>query len=257
MKTFTSTLALLLTISVLTASAYGSRLRVKLFGHRPNVIVVFNGQKYMSSDNVIHVKNLSPGDYPIKVLRPTHWGSQGVLFKGVVCVPQHSKVVAKISPRGMKVHSEPLAHVHEGGHGQGQSYWGANNGHNGTVYYNANGNGGFVSMNPHHAPVEPVVCTPTVIGMHPDVFANALRSIVLTTFDSDQIRVAKRIIRRNGASSHQIAEIMRLLCHESSRLEVAKFGFQFVGDPENYHVVNDVFWFSSSIRELDRFINRY
>ncbi|MDP6909170.1 MAG: DUF4476 domain-containing protein [Flavobacteriales bacterium] len=254
MKTLTSTLALILTISVLTASAYGSRLRVKLFGHRPNVTIVFNGQQYISADNIIRVRGLAPGDYPIKVLRPSHWGSHGVLFKGIIRVPRHSKVVAKISRNGMKVQSEPLAYMHGGGHGQ--SYWGTNSGY-GTVHYNANGNGGFVSMNPYHAPVEPVVCTPAMIGMHPDVFAGALRSIEIATFDSDQIRVAKQIIRRNGASSHQIAEIMRALSHESSRLEIAKFGFQFVGDPQNYHVVNDVFWFSSSIRELDRFINNY
>ena len=93
--------------------------------------------------------------------------------------------------------------------------------------------------------------------MHPDVFASALRSIELQTFDSDQIRVAKQIIQRNGASSHQIKEIMKLMSFESSRLEIAKFGFQFVEDQGNYFVVNDVFWFSSSIRELDRYINQY
>ena len=111
-------------------------------------------------------------------------------------------------------------------------------------------------MRPQH-PVQPVVCPPVFVGMHPDVFASALRSIELQTFDSDQIRVAKQIIRSNGASSVQMAEIMKLLSFESSRLEIAKFGFQFVADPENYYLVNDVFWFSSSIRELDRYINRY
>jgi len=109
----------------------------------------------------------------------------------------------------------------------------------------------------HQPVIEPVVCAPVYIGMHPDVFASALRSIDLATFDSDQIRASKQIIRRNGASSEQIAEIMGILSHESSRLEIAKFGYEFVGDPRNYHVVNDVFWFSSSIRELDRYINRY
>ena len=78
-------------------------------------------------------------------------------------------------------------------------------------------------MLPHNEPVvEPIVCSSPVMinGMHPDQFASALRSIELATFDSDQIRVAKQIIRRNGASSQQIAEIMRVLSFESSRLKI-------------------------------------
>ena len=204
-------------------------------------------------NNVVRLDGLLPGEYPIKVLRPTYWGDQGVVFTGVVNVPHRSNVTALITRNGMKVNAMPLAH-------HGGSYWEGNGGHGHGITHipNANGNGGFVSTLPHHQPiVEPVVCAPVMIGMHPDVFASALRSIELATFDSDQIRVAKQVISRNGASSHQIAEIMRILSFESSRLEIAKYGYQFVGDPENYFVVNDVFWFSSSIRELDRYINRY
>lgn len=250
MKTFTTTLALILTATVMMAFPSASRLTVEVIGHRPNSMIVLNGQQYNSMSNTIFLDGLMPGNYQVQVLRPTHWGDQGVVFNGTIRVPQRSDVTAIITQRGMKVNTMPLA-LHGG------SYWDADCGPNGTVHVpNANGNGGFVSMRPQH-PVQPVVCPPVFVGMHPDVFASALRSIELQTFDSDQIRVAKQIIRSNGASSIQMAEIMKLLSFESSRLEIAKFGFQFVADPENYYLVNDVFWFSSSIRELDRYINRY
>lgn len=100
-----------------------------------------------------------------------------------------------------------------------------------------------------------MVCAPMAMGMHPDVFDRVLESIRQRSFDSDRIRVARMAIRGHGATSFQIAEIMRLLSFESSRMEIAKFGFGHVVDPENFHLVNDVFWFSSSIRELDRFMN--
>jgi len=253
MKTFTTTLALVLTATVMMAFPRGSKLTIEVMGHRANTLVVVDGQKYNAMNNIVELNGLQPGNYPVKVLRPTHWGDHGVVFKGMIKVPHRSDVNAVISRRGMSVKAVPLAH-------HGGSYWDNNNGHGNGAHHtpNPNGNGGFVSINPQHQPViEPVVCAPVYIGMHPDVFARALRSIDMATFDSDQIRVSKQIIRRNGASSEQIAEIMRILSHESSRLEIAKFGYEFVGDPRNYHVVNDVFWFSSSIRELDRFINNY
>ena len=254
MKTFTTTLALVLTATVMMAFPRGSQLTIEVRGHRSNSMIVINGQKFNATNNVVYLDGLAPGNYPVKLLRPTYWGEHGVIFRGNIRVPHRSQVNAVISRRGMSVKAVPLAHHHGG------SYWDGNGAGNGYHHApNSNGNGGFVSMMPNNNPVaEPIICSsPVMVGMHPDQFASALRSIELATFDSDQIRVAKQIIRRNGASSQQIAEIMRVLSFESSRLKIAKFGFQFVADPENYYVVNDVFWFSSSIRELDRFINQY
>ena len=252
MKTFTTTLALVLTAMVTMAFQRGSQLTVEVLGHRPNSMIVINGQQYNSLQNVVHLDGLMPGQYPIQVLRPTHWGNNGVVFSGTIQVPNRSSVRAVITRNRMKVDARPLAHNHGG------SYWDGNgHGHGTTHIPNPNGNGGFVSTLPHHQPVvEPVVCPPAFIGMHPNAFADALEVIRSQTFDSDQVRVAKQIIRTNRVSSQQVAEIMRLMSFESSRLEIAKFGYAFVADPANFYIVNDVFWFSSSVRELDRFINR-
>ena len=120
--------------------------------------------------NTIFLDGLMPGNYKVQLLRPTHWGDQGVVFNGTIRVPQRSDVTAIITQQGMKVNTMPLTH-------HGGSYWDADCGPNGTVHVpNANGNGGFVRMRPQH-PVQPVVCPPVFVGMHPDVFASALRSI--------------------------------------------------------------------------------
>jgi hypothetical protein len=249
MKTLTATFALVLTAAVTMAFNAGSQLTVEVLGHRPNSLIVINGQRYNSLQNVVRLNGLMPGDYPIKVLRPSRWANQGVVFNGVIQVPNRSDVRATITRNGMQVNARPLAHHHSG------SYWNGNNhGHGVTHIPNANGNGGFVSTIPQHP--QPVSCPPTFIGMNPNAFSNALRAIENQTFDSDQVRMAKQIIRTNAVSSQQIAEVMRLMSFESSRLAIAKFGYGYVADPQNYFVVNDVFWFSSSIRELDRFINR-
>ncbi|MCB9187044.1 MAG: DUF4476 domain-containing protein [Flavobacteriales bacterium] len=252
MKTFTTTLALVLTATVMMAFPNGSQLTVEVLGHRPNSLIVINGQKYSSLQNVVNLDGLMPGNYPVQILRPTHWGDQGVVFNGTIQVPGRSSVHAVIARNRMTVDAVPLAHQHGG------NYWDGNGQSQGTTHIpSPNGNGGFVSTLPHHQPVvQPVVCPPAYIGMHPEAFVGALESIKAQWFDSDRIRVAKQIIRTNPISSQQIAEIMQLMSFESSRLEIAKFSYQFATDRENFFIVNDVFWFSSSVRELDRFINR-
>lgn len=243
MKTYTATFALV--FSALSSMAFpsGSELTVELVGHRPNSIIVLNGVTYNSVTNALYLNGLAPGNYPVQIIRPSHWGGHGVTFSGTIRIPQRSSVFALITPTGMKVDAQPLAN-------HGPSYWNGQVGHT-----NMNGNGGFVSMHPNGRPVEPIVCAPVVIGMHPAAFSQALETVRSQWFDADRVRVAKQIIRTNGASSQQIVELMRLMDFESSRLDLAKFGYQFVGDPQNYFIVNDVFWFSSSVRELDRFIS--
>lgn len=251
MKTLATTLVLVLTTAISMAFNAGSLLTVEVLGHRPNSVIVINGQQFNSIQNVVQLNGLMPGRYPVKVLRPSQWNGHGLLFQGVINVPHRSNVRATITRRGMQVNATPLVHQH------GASYWHGNQHGNGTVHVpNPNGNGGFVSVLPVHQPiVEPVVCSsPAFIGMHPNAFNQALSAIDNQAFDADQVRLARQIIRNNALSSHQIAQIMQRLSFERSRLEIAKFGYAFVADPQNYWVVNDAFSFASSVRELDRFI---
>ncbi|MGB0369235.1 MAG: hypothetical protein ACPGD8_07500, partial [Flavobacteriales bacterium] len=116
MKTFTTTLALVLTATVMMAFPRGSRLTIEVMGHRANTLIVIDGQKYNAMNNIVELSGLQPGKYPVKVLRPTHWGDHGVVFTGMIKVPNRSDVTALITRRGMKVNAVPLAH-------HGGSYW--------------------------------------------------------------------------------------------------------------------------------------
>ncbi len=235
-------MALSLALGVLTATAT-SRLHVKLLGHRQHVLIVFNGQQFASAENIMSVRGLAPGNYPIKVLRPGYWDGYRAIFRGVIHVPQHSLVKATITPNGMKVLTEPLAHGH------GSSYWDTDHGH-GSVHPDPYGNGGFVSLDQQ-------TCSPVVLGMSPDVFTHVLDRVRQQRFDEDRMRVAKRAVLAHGATSLQVAQIMRLLSFESNRLKTAKFCYGIVADPDSYYQVTDELRFSSSVRELDRFIDRH
>ena len=91
-------------------------------------------------------------------------------------------------------------------------------------------------------------------GMPAAEFNHAKRTIEIQRFDEDRLRVARQIFRENVMISAQVREIMELFRFEDSRLNFAKFAFQRTLDTQNYFIVNQAFSFSSSVRELDRFI---
>lgn len=81
-----------------------------------------------------------------------------------------------------------------------------------------------------------------------------LESIRSKNFDDTQRSQAKTIIQSKCMYAYQIKQIMNIFSFESSKLEIAKFAYQYVSDPSNYYVVNDAFEFSSSVDELNKYI---
>ncbi len=249
MKTFTSTLAFVLSAVLMMAHPPASQLQISLSGHRPNSIIVLDGQQYVSANNFVFIQQLAAGNHTLQVLRPGAWGNQGVLFSGNINVPVASHVVATVGRGGMKVGATPLAH-------QGPSYWDGYQNPPGAILHTPHQH--YTPQPPPQLQVGPGFCgTPPAQGMYPEVFSRLVHTIKAHSFDSDQLRVAKQGVRMNGVTSEQMRELMQLMSFESTRLELAKFGYEFVADPGNYFIVNDVFWFSSSVSELDRFVNGY
>lgn len=92
--------------------------------------------------------------------------------------------------------------------------------------------------------------------MSPEDFASAKASISSKSFEDSKLTLAKQIAASNHLTSKQVKEIMQLFSFEDSKLDFAKYAYKFVYDPNNYYIVNDAFTFSSSIDELNEFINK-
>jgi hypothetical protein len=85
--------------------------------------------------------------------------------------------------------------------------------------------------------------------------AEMIKAISKEGIDSTRQNLARQIIgARANFSTRQIKQILALFSFESSRLELAKYSFNHVLDPENFFMVSDVFAFSSSKDELARFL---
>jgi hypothetical protein len=104
----------------------------------------------------------------------------------------------------------------------------------------------------------PVVTSSTGSGcaqpMSTADFNEAVASINDKGFEETKLTLAKQIGGSNCFSSAQVKTIMGLFGYEDSKLDFAKFAYDHVSDRNNYFKVNDAFGFSSSVDELNKYI---
>jgi hypothetical protein len=85
-------------------------------------------------------------------------------------------------------------------------------------------------------------------------FESIFASISDKDFEDTQLKTAKQIAKAKCLKSIQIKEIMDIFDFDDSKLDFAKYAYEYVFDPDNYYQVNDSFEFESSIEDLQDFI---
>jgi hypothetical protein len=85
-------------------------------------------------------------------------------------------------------------------------------------------------------------------------FADAVTSIKSKGFEETKLTLAKQIGGSNCFTTAQVKTIMGLFGFEDSKLDFAKFAYGHTVDVNNYFKVNDAFGFSSSVDELNKYI---
>lgn len=85
-------------------------------------------------------------------------------------------------------------------------------------------------------------------------FASAQKSIDNQGFDESKLKVAKQAISANCMSVAQIAQIIDSFGFEQTKLAFAKYAYDYAYDSQNYFQLNDHFGFSSTVDELDSYI---
>ena len=94
------------------------------------------------------------------------------------------------------------------------------------------------------------------IMTEPD-FNELRRMINSTPYSSTKMTIAKQACSATCVSAEQVREICRLFTFDSDRLTFAKYAYDHCYDRRNYFKVNEVFTFTSSVNELNRFINQH
>ena len=143
-------------------------------------------------------------------------------------------------------------HGNNGGYGNGHG----NNGYGNGGYGNNNhgngghGNGGYWNSN-GYGPSDNPRCN---MPMPTNEFNSLKAQVNARYFDSSRLTVAKQACRYNCMTSDQIRDLCRIFSYESSRLDFAKYAFEYCYDRYRYYMVGQAFTYSSSVDDLNRYI---
>ena len=75
-------------------------------------------------------------------------------------------------------------------------------------------------------------------------------------FESTRLAIAKQTISPHYFTALQVKELVGLFSFENSRLDIAKYAYQYCTDQQQYYILNDALSFSSSKEELAAFLQK-
>ena len=91
-------------------------------------------------------------------------------------------------------------------------------------------------------------------SMAPASFSKAKDNISSNSFEDSKMTVAKQVTKANCMTASQIAEVMGLFSFEDSKLQFAKYAYDFCFNQGDYYEVNASFTFESSIEDLNKYL---
>ncbi|NPA68139.1 MAG: DUF4476 domain-containing protein [Chlorobi bacterium] len=86
-------------------------------------------------------------------------------------------------------------------------------------------------------------------------FLEIKKTLSKASSDSDKLIIAEQILNDNCFTARQVKEAALLFNFEKYRLQFAKLAYKHTFDTDNYLIIKDIFKFSSSVRELEEYIN--
>lgn len=195
----------------------------EILSWKGNFIVGIDGHFFESRGKYVVINNLAPGHHRLEIFvthKCNHFNHPGYcrgakIFASSVYIPPASRLRGYIDRQGRFSMKQKQI---------------ANNFHDNIPLYQG----------------------PAAIA--PAAFNGLLQTIEAQWFDDTKLAVAQQALMTNYLTSGQVAAILDVFWFEESRLAFAKAAYPRVVDPQNYYLVNNAFWFQSSVEELTAFI---
>lgn len=230
-KTFT-----LLTALCLSVILFGqSKLSITNSGNG-GLRVMVDGRKYSAGNNPIMINNLQSGNHTVKIFRAgndryripgnNRNGGYQLIYSSNLFVKQQYHVDITINRFGKAFVDEQLI---SGGYYEDDEDWGVDNN---DQYYDSY----------------------SKRAMDKTSFEQLKKAIANESFDNTRTAVAKQYVAVNYFSSAQVKQLVELFSFENSRLDIAKYAYDYTVDKGNYFMVNDAFSFSTSKESLMDYI---
>lgn len=229
-----------------SAQAAFTRLHITAYNNAP-ITVFVDGVQYGQFSDRQKIEGLRPGVHNLRVvaLEVNRYGThnrQIQIYNGPVSISNGYQITAVVQPQNMLTFGPTVALGRQ-------------------VPQPVNPRGGIrgnptgpVHVNPVVVEPYPVAPYPAPLAMHPQQFEEVLSVIRGQSFESTRANVARQIMNEHYFTSAQVARILQQFTFDSYRLDMAKFAYTRVVDPERYYLTYNVFTFNSSVNELSRYI---
>lgn len=86
-------------------------------------------------------------------------------------------------------------------------------------------------------------------------FKRIIKLIKKESFENGRLSIAKQVVASNPMCVQQIMDICKLFGFESTKLDFAKYAYSNCVEKKDYYLLYEVFSFSSSKKELEKFLN--
>lgn len=90
--------------------------------------------------------------------------------------------------------------------------------------------------------------------MNSNDFNSALASVKKQNFDDTKLKVAKQIVQANCLNVNQIKQLANTINFEETKLDFAKFAYDYCTEQKKYFQLNDIFSFSTNVDDLTEYI---
>jgi hypothetical protein len=84
----------------------------------------------------------------------------------------------------------------------------------------------------------------------PDEIAGLAQDLRQRPTDAERLRTATQALDQSSLRADELAELMHTFTHDESRIELARFGYSHLSDPQDFSRVFDALQFKSSVRTL-------
>ena len=264
-------LSLIISINTNAEKNYHNRSSLKLLLPQTGIFtVVFDHTKFYEIENCFKMNNIHQGNHRIKIIeliiRRGRVVDRQVIYNGVITIPKNAKVWAKLNHRGY-LRIDRVIHLDYRGKGRGKynnHYYEKNNdlddeyndeSHNSSKFKDYYDEEWFSFENKNNNEYDDDSKYENSGNNNKENSYNiALTSIKNQSFDSERLKIAKNTAKQLNLNSAEVLEITKLFSFESSRLDFAKYAYDYTSDKANYNIVLSAFQFSSSTSELQEYI---
>ena len=237
--------------------------------------VVIDGRRFQPRDNYMRIRNIDPGYHNVKIYRQRRSGLRSfggryelIYNSNLRLRPSGTMFISidrygRVSVRERRSYRDDRDWRDNGRYGEDRPYRSERDRDDDRDWDRENdfdfGEGGHGRDRGNDREViwDEDRDGPDYRAMSDREFSRVLESIQKEWYEGNKQKSATQVIRNHYFTASQVRQMLQLFSFENTKLELAKLAYANTVDRNNYHVVNDVFSYSSSRQELASYIRNF